>query len=760
MALKIKDNAGTVVKVPSMKEVNDRITTRFQAPGEFKTVNGSVIYGSGNFSLEPAISAGTAGQYWEGTKTWETPDSTPTASSTKLITSGGVYTAIQNIISGSLQFDTTIYDDMGSGNTNAPLTQAVYDDVLAPLNTHIANTTIHVTSTDKTTWNGKQNQINVSGILKGDGTGGVTSAVAGTDYQAPLSSFSANTLNLYNIATNTYGQVTNAVAVTAADIAALGVDITDTTYNLADGGTDGTDGEDGLMSMGDKFKLDNMEDNSQENVIESISIGGVAQTVDSSKNVNLPAYPTVSNATITINSSNTTAQATSPADTFTLNGSATTIDFHRIAKTGNYAHLLNTPDLTVYIEKINPVIAIGNFPAILSDGSLEDSGFSDADFDAAGAAATVQGNLTTHISNTSNPHSTTLSQAAIAQGSALTVVPAAGIYEGTDTSATTKNTKYQTKSEVESIAQAYAQGTAKYLGQLKYGSWDVTDMTAINSFGVVVGDRCGDYTTQIIYEYTAGSPVGPNDVASINPGFYWAALPVTGNEEIGQYYDIVFWFGTWYDGITYGGQVSATMTISDLTNPAAPIWDLIVYSSAMPDGAVTDAKIGNRGPLIDVMAVPAGDYSAKNLTAWLQQFYSNVEYLEDAKADKVAGATAGNFAGLDANGNLVDSGYTDTDFIAASALNAGTLSSSSTVSVPSEKTVYDAIQSVNTSITGSIGNGQLTLTLAPADGSTTSVSNFTANQATASPVSVTIDVPAAYVIGSDFGGDAEQDWTT
>ena len=33
---------------------------------------------------------------------------------------------------------------------------------------------------------GKQDEIDVSGILKGDGSGGVTAAVAGTDYQAPV----------------------------------------------------------------------------------------------------------------------------------------------------------------------------------------------------------------------------------------------------------------------------------------------------------------------------------------------------------------------------------------------------------------------------------------------------------------------------------------------------------------------------------------------------------------------------------------------
>lgn len=39
---------------------------------------------------------------------------------------------------------------------------------------------------------GKQTKITASGILKGDGYGGVTAAAAGTDYQAPLSAYTSN----------------------------------------------------------------------------------------------------------------------------------------------------------------------------------------------------------------------------------------------------------------------------------------------------------------------------------------------------------------------------------------------------------------------------------------------------------------------------------------------------------------------------------------------------------------------------------------
>jgi hypothetical protein len=44
------------------------------------------------------------------------------------------------------------------------------------------------------------------------------------------------------------------------------------------------------------------------------------------------------------------------------------------------------------------------------------------------------------------------------------------------------------------------------------------------------------------------------------------------------------------------------------------------------------------------------------------KFYAGSDALSEQKADKVASATSGNFAGLDANGNLTDSGYRAASF--------------------------------------------------------------------------------------------------
>lgn len=51
---------------------------------------------------------------------------------------------------------------------------------------HVANGTIHVTAADKSSWSGKQGKITASGILKGNGSGGVSNAIPETDYQPPL----------------------------------------------------------------------------------------------------------------------------------------------------------------------------------------------------------------------------------------------------------------------------------------------------------------------------------------------------------------------------------------------------------------------------------------------------------------------------------------------------------------------------------------------------------------------------------------------
>lgn len=69
------------------------------------------------------------------------------------------------------------------------------DTTEADIEAHIADTEKHVTEADKETWNGKQSKIMASGLLKGDGAGGVSEAVPGTDYlaKAPVTSVNGKT---------------------------------------------------------------------------------------------------------------------------------------------------------------------------------------------------------------------------------------------------------------------------------------------------------------------------------------------------------------------------------------------------------------------------------------------------------------------------------------------------------------------------------------------------------------------------------------
>lgn len=101
---------------------------------------------------------------------------------------------------------------------------------------HTGNDAIHVTQADKTAWSNKQAKIEVNGILKGNGTGGVSAAVAGTDYVAP--------------------------------VAGKGLSTEDYTTD-------------------EKTKLDGIEAGAEKNVIETVKVNGTALTPDSNKAVDI-----------------------------------------------------------------------------------------------------------------------------------------------------------------------------------------------------------------------------------------------------------------------------------------------------------------------------------------------------------------------------------------------------------------------------------------------------------------------------------------
>ena len=80
--------------------------------------------------------------------------------------------------------------------------------------------------------------------------------------------FTAKSNGLYKVAVNGEGHVSDAVAVTKADITALGIPAQDTTYS------DATTEASGLMSASDKTKLNGVQEGAEKNVVTEVSISG------------------------------------------------------------------------------------------------------------------------------------------------------------------------------------------------------------------------------------------------------------------------------------------------------------------------------------------------------------------------------------------------------------------------------------------------------------------------------------------------------
>lgn len=118
----------------------------------------------------------------------------------------------QAIMAAKLYFTTQLSELAGT-------VQSLFEDIGNDLDAHTSNTTVHVTSEEKSAWDAKlsaesdptvpawakaankptytasevgaQPTITANGILKGDGAGGVTAAAQGTDYPAPSVSYAA-----------------------------------------------------------------------------------------------------------------------------------------------------------------------------------------------------------------------------------------------------------------------------------------------------------------------------------------------------------------------------------------------------------------------------------------------------------------------------------------------------------------------------------------------------------------------------------------
>lgn len=120
----------------------------------------------------------------------------------------GTYDTYRMTLSDGTTFDCKVWNG-ANGEGSGDMLASIYDsngkatdifnyvdnkiasDVSGQINAHNESATAH---NDIRT--GKQDKITASGLLKGDGAGGVTNAVAGTDYQTPLTTEGAQTLGI------------------------------------------------------------------------------------------------------------------------------------------------------------------------------------------------------------------------------------------------------------------------------------------------------------------------------------------------------------------------------------------------------------------------------------------------------------------------------------------------------------------------------------------------------------------------------------
>ena len=108
------------------------------------------------------------------------------------------------------------------------------------------------------------------------------------------------------------------------------------------------------------------------------------------------------------------------------------------------------------------------------------------------------------------------------------------------------------------------------------------------------------------------------------------------------------------------------------------------------------------------MALPTStnNVTVRKLAATLQAYNNKVNNNLGTKADKVSGATANNFAGLDANGNLKDSGKKASDFASAAQ---GTKADSAIQGVKAQGTLLTPDENKVVNVTkSSLGLGNVT----------------------------------------------------
>ena len=142
------------------------------------------------------------------------------------------------------------------------------------------------------------------------------------------------------------------------------------------------------------------------------------------------------------------------------------------------------------------------------------------------------------------------------------------------------------------------------------------------------------------------------------------ATDVTDDDVVNSYKELIDWVAA------HGPE--ATQMASGISENKTAIANLKTLVGTLPEGATSTTVVAYITEAINALSI--GDYAKTTevtaaITAALADYAktSDVNTSLAKKADKVANATNGHFAGLDANGNLTDSGKKASDFVAAEA---------------------------------------------------------------------------------------------
>lgn len=142
------------------------------------------------------------------------------------------------------------------------------------------------------------------------------------------------------------------------------------------------------------------------------------------------------------------------------------------------------------------------------------------------------------------------------------------------------------------------------------------------------------------------------------------ATDVTDDHVVNSYKELIDWVAT------HGPE--ATQMASGISENKTAIANLKTLVGTLPEGATSTTVVAYITEAINALSI--GDYAKTTevtaaintaLAAYAKTSDVNTSLVQ--KADKVANATNGHFAGLDANGNLTDSGKKASDFVAAEA---------------------------------------------------------------------------------------------